>query len=120
MPSYYEGRLARLSFALTGRPKLDPGFEEANEGDGLDHKEKLETKRAALEAVVCAAKRSGLVAEDLLKHWDAPGGGGRQGDDCLQELEHQLRTRGYPSGKPEKATQTVLQQADSVCVYWAG
>jgi len=53
------------------RPKIDPKFEEATEGEELDHKEKLKTKWAALEAVVGAEKRIGLVAEDFVKHWDA-------------------------------------------------
>src|ERR1043166_1119957 len=35
------------------------------------HKEKLKTKLAALEAVVGADRRIRLVAEDLVRHWEA-------------------------------------------------
>ncbi|MBI3853942.1 MAG: type I restriction endonuclease subunit R [Verrucomicrobia bacterium] len=71
VPIYYEGRLAKLELKPEERPKIDPNFEEATEGEELDHKEKLKTKWAALEAVVGAEKRLGLVAEDFVKHWDA-------------------------------------------------
>jgi len=71
VPIYYEGRLAKLELKPEERPKIDPNFEEATEGEELDHKEKLKTKWAALEAVVGAEKRIGLVAKDFVKHWDA-------------------------------------------------
>jgi type I restriction enzyme R subunit len=71
VPIYYEGRLAKLELKPEERPKIDPNFEEATEGEELDHKEKLKTKWAALEAVVGAEKRIGLIADDLVKHWDA-------------------------------------------------
>jgi type I restriction enzyme R subunit len=71
VPIYYEGRLAKLELKPEERPKIDPNFDEATEGEELDHKEKLKTKWAALEAVVGAEKRIGLVAEDFVKHWDA-------------------------------------------------
>jgi len=71
VPIYYEGRLAKLELKPEERPKIDPNFEEATEGEELDHKEKLKTKWAALEAVVGAEKRISLVADDFVKHWDA-------------------------------------------------
>ena len=71
VPIYYEGRLAKLELKPEERPKIDPNFEEATEGEELDHKEKLKTKWAALEAVVGAEKRLCLIAEDFVKHWDA-------------------------------------------------
>src|SRR5207302_973315 len=46
-------------------------FEEATEGEEVERKERLKTKWAALEAVVGAEKRIGLIAEDLVKHWEA-------------------------------------------------
>src|SRR5207244_3726575 len=70
VPIYYEGRLAKLELKPEERPKIDPNFEEATEGEELDHKEKLKTKWAALEAVVGAEKRISLVAEAFVKHWD--------------------------------------------------
>jgi len=71
VPIYYEGRLAKLSLDPSERPKLDPNFEEATEGEELEHKERLKTKWAALEAVVGAEKRISLIADDLVKHWEA-------------------------------------------------
>jgi type I restriction enzyme R subunit len=71
VPIYYEGRLAKLELKPEERPKIDPNFEEATEGEELDHKEKLKTKWAALEAVVGAEKRIGLIADDLVEHWQA-------------------------------------------------
>jgi type I restriction enzyme R subunit len=71
VPIFYESRLARLELKASEKPKIDPDFEEATEGEELAHKEKLKSKWAALEAVVGADKRLGLVAEDLVKHWEA-------------------------------------------------
>ena len=71
VPIYYESRLAKLELKPEEKPKIDPDFEEATEGEELEHKEKLKTKWAALEAVVGAEKRIGLIAEDLVKHWEA-------------------------------------------------
>ncbi|MGA2853923.1 MAG: type I restriction endonuclease subunit R [Verrucomicrobiota bacterium] len=70
VPIYYESRLAKLELKPEEKPKIDPNFEEATEGEELEHKEQLKTKWAALEAVVGAEKRIGLVAEDLVKHWE--------------------------------------------------
>jgi type I restriction enzyme R subunit len=71
VPIFYESRLAKLELKPSEKPKIDPDFDEATEGEELSHKEKLKTKWAALEAIVGAEKRIGLIAEDLVKHWDA-------------------------------------------------
>ncbi|MDW8310545.1 MAG: type I restriction endonuclease subunit R, partial [Verrucomicrobiales bacterium] len=71
VPIYYESRLARLELDEKERPRIDPDFEEATEGEEIEHKERLKTKWAALEAVVGAEKRIRLIAEDLVKHWEA-------------------------------------------------
>jgi type I restriction enzyme R subunit len=71
VPIYYESRLAKLELKPEERPRIDPDFEEATEGEELSHKEKLKTKWAALEAVVGADKRIKLIAEDLVKHLEA-------------------------------------------------
>ena len=57
MPIYYESRLAKLALDEAERPKIDPEFEEATEGEEVERKEKLKTKWAQLEAVVGAEKR---------------------------------------------------------------
>lgn len=71
VPIYYESRLAKLELAEKERPRIDPDFEEATEGEEIEHKERLKTKWATLEAVVGAPKRIELIAADLVKHWDA-------------------------------------------------
>lgn len=68
VPIYYEGRLAKLALDEAERPRLDEGFEEATEGEELDHKERLKTKWAQLEAIVGSTKRVDLVAKDLVAH----------------------------------------------------
>ncbi len=70
VPIYYESRLARLTLDERERPTIDPGFEEATEGEEVDRKEKLKTRWAQLEAVVGAEKRLKLVAGDLVAHFD--------------------------------------------------
>ena len=70
VPIYYESRLARLAIEESERPKIDPGFEEATEGEEISRKEKLKTKWAQLEAVVGTDERLGQVAEDILAHFE--------------------------------------------------
>jgi len=70
VPIYYESRLAKLALDETERPKINPDFEEATEGEEVDRKEKLKTKWAQLEAVVGAPKRLSLVARDIVEHFD--------------------------------------------------
>jgi len=70
VPIYYEGRLAKLALDEAERPKIDPEFEEATEGEEVERKEKLKTKWAQLEAVVGAGKRLGLIAQDIVDHFE--------------------------------------------------
>ncbi len=70
VPIYYESRLAKLSLDESERPKIDPGFEEATEGEEVERKEKLKTKWAQLEAVVGAEQRLTLVARDIVAHFE--------------------------------------------------
>jgi type I restriction enzyme R subunit len=49
VPIYYESRLAKLALNESERPKIDPEFEEATEGEEVDRKEKLKTRWAQLE-----------------------------------------------------------------------
>jgi type I restriction enzyme R subunit len=70
VPIYYESRLAKLELDETERPKIDPDFEEATEGEEVERKEKLKTKWAQLEAVVGAEKRLKLVAQDIVAHFE--------------------------------------------------
>jgi type I restriction enzyme R subunit len=70
VPIYYESRLAKLALDEAERPKIDPGFEEATEGEEVERKEKLKTKWAQLEAVVGAEKRLAVVARDIVEHFE--------------------------------------------------
>jgi type I restriction enzyme R subunit len=70
VPIYYESRLARLELDETARPLLDEEFEEATEGEEVEHKERLKTKWAQLEALVGTEKRLKLIAEDFVKHFE--------------------------------------------------
>ena len=69
VPIYYESRLARLSLDETERPNIDPGFEEATEGEEVARQEKLKTKWAQLEAIVGTEKRLKLIAQDIVAHF---------------------------------------------------
>ena len=70
VPIYYESRLARLGLDESERPMIDPGFEEATEGEEVERKEKLKSKWAQLEAVVGAEKRIELLARDIVEHFE--------------------------------------------------
>lgn len=70
VPIYYESRLAKLALNEAERPKIDPEFEEATEGEEIERKEKLKSKWAQLEAVVGADKRLAVVARDIVEHFE--------------------------------------------------
>jgi type I restriction enzyme R subunit len=70
VPIYYEGRLAKLELREEERPRIDPDFEEATEGEEVEKKERLKTKWARLEAMVGTGKRIGLIAKDLVDHFE--------------------------------------------------
>ncbi len=67
---YYESRLAKLELKDSERPKIDPAFEEATEGEEVERKEKLKTRWAQLEAVVGSDNRIKLIARDLVGHFE--------------------------------------------------
>ena len=70
VPIYYESRLAKLGLDEAERPKIDPEFEEATEGEEIERKEKLKSKWAQLEAVVGSDRRLDLVAHDIVEHFE--------------------------------------------------
>ena len=70
VPIYYENRLAKLSLDEGERPRIDPDFEEATEGEEVARKERLKTKWAQLEAVVGAESRLELIARDIVEHFE--------------------------------------------------
>ena len=70
VPIYYESRLARLALDEAERPKIDPDFEVATEGEEVERKEKLKSKWAQLEAVVGAPHRLKLIGLDIVSHFE--------------------------------------------------
>jgi len=70
VPIYYESRLAKIALDEAERPKIDPDFEEATEGEEVDRKEKLKSRWAQLEAVVGSKRRLSLVARDIVDHFE--------------------------------------------------
>jgi len=67
---YYEGRLAKLELKEEERPKIDPDFEEVTEEEDAPTKDKLKSKWARMEAMVGTPKRIGLIAKDLIEHYE--------------------------------------------------
>lgn len=70
VPIYYESRLAQLELKDEARPRLDDDFEEATEGEETEHKEKLKSKWAQLEALVGSGQRIRTVAKDIVRHFE--------------------------------------------------
>ncbi|MDE0159283.1 MAG: type I restriction endonuclease subunit R [Candidatus Dadabacteria bacterium] len=70
VPIYYESRLAKVVLDEDERPRIDPDFEEATEGEEIERKEKLKTRWAQLEAIIGTEKRLGLVARDIVEHFE--------------------------------------------------
>ena len=70
VPIYYESRLAKLALDEDQKPKIDPDFEEATEGEEIERTERLKTKWAQLEAVVGAENRVKQVAADIVEHFE--------------------------------------------------
>ena len=67
---FYESRLAKLELKEEEKPYIDPEFEEVTEGEEETVREKLRTKWARLEAMVGSEKRIGLVAKDIVHHFE--------------------------------------------------
>ena len=70
VPIYYESRLAKLALDEREKPRIDPEFEEATEGEEVERREKLKTKWAQLEAVVGAENRVRQIGEDIVYHFE--------------------------------------------------
>lgn len=67
---FYESRLAKLELNETERPKIDPNFEEATEGEEVSKKENLKSKWARMEAIVGSEKRVRQIAKDIVDHFE--------------------------------------------------
>ena len=70
VPIYYESRLAKIELDEDEKPNIDPEFEELTETEEVTQREKLKTKWAQLEALVGTEKRLGLIADDIIEHFE--------------------------------------------------
>ncbi len=70
VPIYYESRLAKIELDEDEKPYIDPEFEELTETEEATEREKLKTKWAQLEALVGTEKRLGLIADDIIAHFE--------------------------------------------------
>jgi type I restriction enzyme R subunit len=71
VPIYYESRLARIELDEEERPKIDAEIADITEDEAQTEQERLKRKWASVEALVGAEKRLSLVADDLVKHFEA-------------------------------------------------
>ena len=71
VPIYYESRLARIELDEDEKPKIDAEIAELTEDEAQTEQDRLKRKWASVEALVGSDKRLALVAEDLVKHFEA-------------------------------------------------
>jgi type I restriction enzyme, R subunit len=71
VPIYYESRLARIELDEDEKPKIDAEIAEITEDEAASEQERLKRKWASVEALVGSDKRLALVADDLVKHFEA-------------------------------------------------
>ena len=70
VPIYYESRVARIELDDNEKPKLDEEIAELTEDEAEGEQERLKRKWANVEAVVGTKKRLGLVAGDIVEHFE--------------------------------------------------
>jgi type I restriction enzyme R subunit len=67
---FYEARLAKIELREEEKPHIDPEFEEVTEDLEENDRAKLRSRWARLEAMVGTEKRIGLVAKDIVDHFE--------------------------------------------------
>ncbi len=70
VPIYYESRVARIELDDDEKPTLDEEIAELTEDEAEGEQERLKRKWANVEAVVGTKKRLGLVAGDIVEHFE--------------------------------------------------
>jgi type I restriction enzyme R subunit len=70
VPIYYESRLARIELPDDEKPKIDAEVEALTEDEAETEQERLKRKWSTVEALVGAEKRLGMVAADLVEHFE--------------------------------------------------
>ncbi|MGH7107394.1 MAG: type I restriction endonuclease subunit R, partial [Acetobacteraceae bacterium] len=71
VPIYYESRLARIELDADERPKIDAEIAAIIDEDAEPEQERLKRKWASVEALVGSEKRLGMIATDLIAHFEA-------------------------------------------------
>ena len=71
VPLYYESRLARIELDENERPHLDEAVDAEFEDEDEIQQEALKRKWSGIEALVGSEKRLKLIAEDIVKHFEA-------------------------------------------------
>jgi type I restriction enzyme R subunit len=71
---FYENRLAKITLKEEEIPRVDAEFEELTESEEITDQQKLKAKWARLEAIVGNPHRLGLIAADIVKHFEARNG----------------------------------------------
>lgn len=70
MPIYCGSRLAKLELKEAERPKIDPEFEEATDGDEVEREGSLKCRWAQLDEVFGSESSTQLIARDLVEHFE--------------------------------------------------
>ena len=70
VPIYYESRVARIELDDDEKPQLDEEIAELTEDEADGEQERLKRKWANVEAVVGTKKRLGMVARDIVEHFE--------------------------------------------------
>jgi type I restriction enzyme, R subunit len=68
---FYENRLAKINLKEEEKPRVDAEFEELTENEELSDKQSLMSKWGRLEAIVGNEHRLGLIANDIVKHFES-------------------------------------------------
>ena len=68
---FYENRLAKINLKEEQKPKIDEEFEELTESEESNSQQRLKSRWARLEAIVGHEQRLQLIAEDIVKHFEA-------------------------------------------------
>ncbi len=71
VPIYYESRLARIELPEDEKPKIDAEIADLTEDEVAEEQERLKRRWATVEALVGSDKRLALVADDLIRHFEA-------------------------------------------------
>ncbi|MVF24614.1 type I restriction endonuclease subunit R [Methylocaldum sp. BRCS4] len=71
VPIYYESRLARIELDEDEKPRIDAEVAELTEDEAETEQERLKRKWSGVEALVGSDKRLTLVAEDIVRHFEA-------------------------------------------------